>query len=305
MGIRVSKIVEDLKLEILLDGDMNKEIDVSEISRPGLQFAGYYDYFGYMRLQILGRAEFSYLETLNKNTRIERMKKFFKYDIPCVIISRSIIPHKELIEEAKNKNVSILRSNKSTTKLINILMNYLDRELALSTTLHGVLLDVYGVGILITGESGIGKSEIALELIKRGHRLVTDDAVDVRNIDGILYGTCPYITYGMLEVRGLGIIDVSALYGLSSIVNEKVMELVVDFKPWNEQTTFERLGEEFETIDILGVKMKKIIIPVRPGRNLAVIIEAAAANYRYGLVSKVSSIDIINKRIFDMNNNDR
>jgi HPr kinase/phosphorylase len=179
-------------------------------------------------------------------------------------------------------------------------MNYLDDKLAPETRLHGVLVDVYGIGILITGESGIGKSETALELIKRGHRLVADDAVDIKRIDGILHGTSPYITSGMIEVRGMGIIDIPALYGLSSVLKTKKISLVICLEQWKEDENYDRLGIDKEYMNILSVPVRKIKIPIRPGRNLAVIIEAAAANYRYSLISSISPVDVISGRIQEM-----
>lgn len=303
MEITIEKLIEDLKLEILVKGKEGREIEESNISRPGLQFAGYYDYFGYSRLQVLGKAECSFLETMDYELRKKRLDEFFQYDIPCVILSRNLEPHIDLIESARKNNVWVLRSNRITTRLISKTMNYLDRQLAKQTTLHGVLVNVYGIGILITGESGIGKSETALELIKRGHILVTDDAVEIKCIDGILYGTSPYITSGMLEVRGLGIIDIPALYGLSSILEEKTIDFVIHLEQWKKDKSYDRLGIDNETMKILNVSVKKIQLPIRPGRNVAVIIEAAAANYRYGLVSKVSPVETINNRIQEMNNN--
>ncbi|TDT56521.1 HPr(Ser) kinase/phosphatase [Fonticella tunisiensis] len=297
MGLTMEKLARDLKLDIVVEGKANTEIDVNDISRPGLQFAGYYDYFAYSRIQILGKVEWSYLETLDADVRKERLKKFFEFDIPCIIIARGLDPHPELLKFAREKKVWVLKCNCITTRLVNKLINYFDRELAKKTTMHGVLMDVYGVGILITGESGIGKSETALELLKRGHILISDDAVDIKRIDGILYGTSPYITAGMMEVRGLGIIDVSALYGLSSVAEEKTVNLVVQLEQWRDDKDYDRLGVDSETIDILGIPVKRIVLPIRPGRNIAVIIEAAAANYRYGLRTKVSPVETIDKRI--------
>jgi len=179
--------------------------------------------------------------------------------------------------------------------------NYLDSELAPEIRMHGVLVDVYGIGILIIGESGIGKSEAALELIKRGHRLIADDAVDIKEIDGFLYGTCPYITRGMLEVRGMGIIDVSAIYGSSSIILKKKINLVISLINWNEEENFDRLGIDKEFVEILGISVQKMLLPIRPGRNIAVIIEAAAANFRYHATSNITPVDTIEKRINEMN----
>ena len=176
-------------------------------------------------------------------------------------------------------------------------------KLAPETRLHGVLVDVYGIGILITGESGIGKSEVALELIKRGHRLVTDDAVDIKEIDGELIGSSPKITIGMLEVRGIGIIDVSALYGLSSVLQQKDIKLVMHFEHWKNDGDYDRLGTNYEYMDILGTKVRKLTVPIRPGRNIAVIVEAAAVNFRYSLMSNETPVDIIESRINSISDN--
>lgn len=191
----------------------------------------------------------------------------------------------------------LLRTNMQTTRFINKIMNYLDGKLAPETRIHGVLVDIYGLGILITGESGIGKSETALELIKRGHRLVADDAVDIKEIESVLVGKSPYITEGMLEVRGMGIIDVPVLYGLSSVLSEKTIDLVIYLEQWKEGRDYDRLGTDDEHIKILNIPVRKMTLPIRPGRNVAVIIEAAAASYRYSLSGKISPVDTINKRI--------
>ncbi|CDM68465.1 HPr kinase/phosphorylase [Clostridium bornimense] len=297
MSVKINKLIEDMKLEVLVEGNPNVEISVSDINRPGLQFSGFYNYFANERIQIVGNAEWSFLDTLREELRVKRLKKFFKYSVPCIIIARNLKCHKELLEEAINNNTWLLQTEMSTTRCINKLMNYLDKEMAPETRIHGVLVDIYGIGILITGESGIGKSEAALELIKRGHRLVTDDAVDIKNIDGILYGSSPYITEGMLEVRGMGIIDIPALYGLSSVLNEKTIDLVIYIEQWKDGRDYDRLGIQNKTMDILGINVDKIVIPIRPGRNIAVIIEAAAANYRYKFNMKESSVEKIERRV--------
>lgn len=297
MGIKVEKIVKGMELEVVLSGDMDSEINVSDISRPGLQFAGYYDYFAYSRIQILGLVEMSYLDTLSAEVRAERIKKFLEFKIPCIIIARGLKPHNELLEEAKKQNVWVLKSQRITTRLISKIMGYIDRELAENTSVHGVLMNVYGVGILITGRSGIGKSETALELIKRGHMLVSDDVVEVKNIDGVLHGTSPYIISGMLEVRGLGIIDIASLYGLSSILEEKTIDFIIELEEWNSEKNYDRLGAADEKREILNVPVNMIKLPIMPGRNVAVIIEAAAANFRYKNVSKESPLEKVEKRM--------
>ncbi|MCY6957681.1 HPr(Ser) kinase/phosphatase [Clostridium brassicae] len=304
MAISVEKLVEELELEVLVEGKKTSQVKTSDINRPGLQFAGYYSYFANERIQIVGMAEWSFLETMHIEVLKKRMKKFFKFETPCVIIARDLEPHKECIEYAKLNERWILRTKLLTTQLVTKLKNYLDAELAPETRLHGVLVDVYGIGILITGESGIGKSETALELIKRGHRLVADDAVDIKEIDGNLVGTAPYITSGMMEVRGMGIIDVPALYGLSSILKQKTINFVIYLEQWRPEQNYDRLGIDGEYLEILNIPIKKITVPIRPGRNIAVIIEAAAANYRYGLHSKISPVETIDKRMEEMFRNE-
>ncbi len=302
MGVQVLDLVNNYNLEVLVEGDLESNIMVSEINRPGLQFAGFYDYFDNKRIQVVGKTEWSYLKCLDPEVRIRRIKKYFSFPIPGVIITSGLKVHDEFLEEARNKNVTVLRSIDKTTKFINRASNFLDSELAPETRLHGVLVDVYGIGILIIGESGIGKSEAALELIKRGHRLGADDAVDIKEIDGKLYGSCPYITTGMLEVRGMGIIDLSAIYGSSCIVSQKNINLVISLVNWDVNDKYERLGVDKEYMEILGVEVEKIVLPLKPGRNIAVIIEAAAANFRYNATSNCTAVETIEKRIMDSQN---
>lgn len=296
-SVTIEKFIKDFELEVLVEGKKDKLITVNDVNRPGLQLAGFYNYFTPERLQVIGKAEWSFLEDMKAEVRKKRLKKFFSYDLSCVVISRHLEPHEEFIEVAKSKNIWILRSNLVTTKLVTNYTMYMADNLAPETRIHGVLMDVYGVGILITGESGIGKSEVALELIKRGHRLVTDDAVDIKEIDGELLGRSPEITFGMLEVRGIGIIDVTALYGLSSVQSKKRITLAMHFEHWKDDSDYDRLGIDDEYMDILGVKVKKLTLPVRPGRNIAVIIEAAAVNYRHSRMSDVTAVDTITARM--------
>ena len=297
MSVTVDKLIKDFDLEILVEGNPDVSISVNDINRPGLQLAGFYNYFAPDRLQVIGKAEWSFLDDMQSELRKKRINKYFTFEMDCIIISRGLDPHEELMNAAIKKKVWVLRSKLVTTKLMSKITMYLSDKLAPETRLHGVLVDVYGIGILITGESGIGKSETALELIKRGHRLVTDDAVDIKEIDGDLIGSSPNITIGMLEVRGIGIIDVSALYGLSSVQQQKNITLVMHFEHWKDDNDYDRLGINYEYMNILGVNVRKLTVPVRPGRNIAVIIEAAAVNYRHSLMSDVSAVDIIESRI--------
>ncbi len=297
MSVTVEKLIKDFDLEILSEGEKGVEIFVNDINRPGLQLTGFYNYFAPERIQVIGKAEWSFLETMGIELRRKRIDKYFSFNLKCLIITRDLEPQEELMKAALKNKVWVLRTSLVTTKFISKLTIYLAGELAPETRLHGVLVDVYGIGILITGESGIGKSETALELIKRGHRLVTDDAVDIKEVDGELIGKSPRITIGMLEVRGIGIIDVASLYGLSSILQEKDIQLLMHFEHWKDDGDYDRLGLNDERQDILGVKVKKLRVPVRPGRNIAVIIEAAAVNYRHSLMSDVTPVDIIERRM--------
>lgn len=297
MSVTVESLIKDFDLEVLSEGEKGIEIVVNDINRPGLQLTGFYNYFAPERIQVIGKAEWSFLETMGIELRKKRIDKYFSFNLKCLIITRDLEPQEELLKAALKNKVWLLRTNLVTTKFISKLTIYLADKLAPETRIHGVLVDVYGIGILITGESGIGKSETALELIKRGHRLVTDDAVDIKEVDGALVGKSPRITIGMLEVRGIGIIDVASLYGLSSIQPEKDIHLLMHFEHWKDDGDYDRLGLNDDRQDILGVKVKKLRVPVRPGRNIAVIIEAAAVNYRHSLMSDVTPVDIIERRM--------
>ncbi|MHC1721365.1 MAG: HPr(Ser) kinase/phosphatase [Clostridiaceae bacterium] len=299
MVVNVENLITDLDLEVILKGDKNNLIEASEINRPGLQFAGFYNYFANKRIQIVGKAEWSFLDAMQPSLREKRLGKYFEFYNPCTVITRNLEPHDELIENARKNNRWILRTHLLSTRFINKITNYLVSNLAPETRMHGVLMDVYGVGVLLIGESGIGKSETALELIMRGHRLAADDSVDIKEIDGVLHGSAPYITKGMIEVRGMGIIDVAALYGLSSMINSKIIHLVINLESWKEDANYERLGVDHEFMEILNVKVNKFTIPIRPGRNIAVIIEAAAANYRYSRTSNITPADKIDARIIE------
>ena len=304
MSVTVETLIKDFDLEVLVEGEKGVEITVNDINRPGLQLAGFYNYFAPERLQVVGKAEWSFIGDMSRELRRKRVDKYFSFNSQCVVITRGLEPHEEFIKAAKKNKTWLLRTTSVTTSFISKMTIYLSDKFAPETRLHGVLVDVYGIGILITGESGIGKSETALELIKRGHRLVTDDAVDIKEIDGELIGTSPRITIGMLEVRGIGIIDVTSLYGLSSVQESKDINLVIHFEHWKDNGDYDRLGINQDTQEILGVKVRKLKVPVRPGRNIAVIIEAAAVNYRHSLMSDISAVDIIERRMDNLTSED-
>ena len=304
MSVTVETLIKDFDLEVLVEGEKGVEITVNDINRPGLQLAGFYNYFAPERLQVVGKAEWSFIGDMSRELRRKRVDKYFSFNSKCVVITRGLEPHEEFIKAAKKNKTWLLRTTSVTTNFISKMTIYLSDKFAPETRLHGVLVDVYGIGILITGESGIGKSETALELIKRGHRLVTDDAVDIKEIDGELIGTSPKITIGMLEVRGIGIIDITALYGLSSVQESKGINLVMHFEHWKDNGDYDRLGINQDTQEILGVNVRKLRVPVRPGRNIAVIIEAAAVNYRHSLMSDISAVDIIERRMENLTSED-
>jgi len=272
----------DLHLE-LVAGKKGKErkITVSEINRPGLTLTGYFEYFRYERVQVIGRGEHSYLESLPPIRRREILEKFFSYDLPCVVITTGASPVKEFVEVAEKYQIPLFVTNLDTPHFVGELIAYLEEKLAPMTTLHGVLIDVYGLGVLILGESAIGKSECALELIKRGHMLITDDVVEIRQKPGgILMGTGKEMVSHHMEIRGIGIIDVRTLFGMGAILDSTRIELVIRLEEWDETKEYERLGLEQNYTTILDVKVPELSIPVRPGRNIAVLIEVAAMNQR-------------------------
>ncbi len=271
----------DLGLEIVFAGRGRVTLSSYSVYRPGLQLAGFFKYFDSSRILVFGNAEYEYMRDLPPETRRERAKKLLSYpDIPCIILSRDLPVLQEMIEQARLTGCPILRSDKVTTAVMNDLFFYLNKKLAPSMTMHGVLMDISGVGILITGHSGVGKSETAMELIKRGHRLVADDSVIIKRVADSLVGTSPEMIRYFMELRGIGIINIKNMYGSGSILNEKEIELVMELENWEEGKVYDRLGEGTLYETILGVKVMKHIVPVKPGRNLSIIIEVAARNFR-------------------------
>ena len=255
------------------------DITAPDVNRPGMQFCGFYEYFAYERPQVIGKVEMTYLESLEPDARRAMLKKYFSYDLPCVIICRGMTPPPELLEEARARDIAVYKSAAQTTRFTASVINYLGRCLAPRVTRHGVLVDVYGVGILITGESGVGKSEAALELVKRGHQLVADDVVDICRVsDNRLVGECPEMVRHFMEIRGIGIIDIKAMYGVGAVAMSKSIDLVMHMEHWVQGKEYDRLGLNEDTISILDVKVPLQLMPVRPGRNLAIIIEVAARN---------------------------
>ncbi|MCZ8537508.1 HPr(Ser) kinase/phosphatase [Paenisporosarcina quisquiliarum] len=270
----------DLKLVSGQEG-IGRHIAVSDISRPGLEMAGYFTHYPANRVQLLGKTELSFYDMLLPHERKERMKKLCSPDTPAIIVSHDMKVPEELKNASNEEHVPVLTAKMATTRFSSLLTNFLESKLAPTTAVHGVLVDIYGVGVLITGKSGVGKSETALELVKRGHRLVADDCVEIRQeAENTLVGNAPKLIEHLLEIRGLGIIDIMTLFGASAIRSFKRISLVIDLEIWDPQKTYDRLGLEEEKMKIIDTDLHKLTIPVRPGRNLAVIIEVASMNHR-------------------------
>ena len=282
-SVALSKLVEKLDLK-----NVTPEVDIShirittpEINRPALQLAGYFEHFASERVQIIGYVEYTYLKSLDRDVKLANYEQFLSSDIPCVIYSTRTEPDEDMIELAKKYHKPLLSSHRITSDLMAEVIRWLGVELAPCISIHGVLMDVYGEGILIMGESGIGKSEAALELIKRGHRLITDDVVEIHKVsDDTLVGTSPEITRHFIELRGIGIIDVKTLYGVESVRETQSIDLVIKLEEWDKDKEYDRLGLNEEYTEFLGNKVTCHSIPIRPGRNLAIIVESAAVNHR-------------------------
>ena len=256
-------------------------ITVDDVARPGLQLAGYFDHYEPMRLQVMGNVEMSYIEKLHTRERAAIFDRLFSYKFPALLIARGLPPHPECLQMAKKHNITVLRSPEATSSIVSTIITYLKNALAPRVTRHGVLVEVYGEGILLIGDSGIGKSEAAVELLKRGHRLIADDAVEIRKVStNSLVGTAPDLIRNYIELRGIGIINVAKLFGMGAVRTENEINLVVNIVPWNTQEAYDRLGLEDQYMEILDVKIPMNTIPITPGRNLAMILEVAAMNNR-------------------------
>ena len=256
------------------------DIHSADFNRPGMQFCGFYEYFAYERPQVIGKVEMSYLYSMDPQQRVAMYSQYFSYKMPCVICCRGMEPPKDFLDAAREHDIAVYLTQEITTKFSFDCVQYLTHALAPRVTRHAVLVDVYGVGVLITGESGVGKSETALELIKRGHVLIADDVVEVcRVADDTLVGQCPAMIRNFREIRGICIIAIRAMYGVSAVALSKRIDLVIHLEKWVETKEYVRLGMEDEHIKILDVELPLLITPVRPGRNLAIIVEVAARNY--------------------------
>ena len=282
-SVPLTTIVNDFNMQVEYAATDFQAIrlTVADIARPGLQLAGYFDHFEPMRLQVIGNAEMSYLSKLSSNERIRVFDRLFSYKFPALVISRNIRPHQECVLMAQKHNVTLLRSPDATGALISMINNHLTAALAPRITRHGVLMEIYGEGVLLIGESGIGKSENAVELLKRGHRLIADDAVEIKKVSSnSLIGTAPELIRNYVELRGIGIVNVAKLFGMGAVKQENEINLVVNIVHWDHHEVYDRLGLEDQYMDILGIKVPMNTIPVTPGRNLAVILEVAAMNNR-------------------------
>ena len=281
--VKLKEMVERMNLKNLTpDVDMaKKRIEVPDVNRPALQLSGYFEHFDCERVQIIGYVEYTFLEKMADDKKEEIYSTLLSYQIPCIIFCRNLTPEELFLKMAEKAGVPVFITEKKTSEFTSELIRWLNVQLAPCISIHGVLVDVYGVGVLIMGESGIGKSEAALELIKRGHRLVSDDVVEIRKVsDETLVGTAPDITRHFIELRGIGIVDVKTLFGVQSVRETQNIDLVITLEDWNKEKEYDRLGLEEEYTEFLGNKVVCHQLPIRPGRNLAIIVETAAINHR-------------------------
>ena len=305
-SVPLATLVKEFHLEVAFASEDFESIRVTvdDVTRPGLQLAGYFDHYEPMRLQVMGNVEMSYVDKLSASDRAAIFDRLFSYQFPALLIARGFKPHKEILDMAKKHNITVLLTDEPTTVIVSTIIAYLKAALAPRITRHGVLVEVYGEGILLIGDSGIGKSEAAVELLKRGHRLIADDAVEIKKISSsTLVGTAPKLIRNYIELRGIGIINVAKLFGMGAVRDQNEINMVVNIVPWNTQQAYDRLGLDEQYEEILGVKIPKNTIPITPGRNLALILEVAAMNNRQkkmGYNAAVEFTEQINRH-FDEN----
>ncbi len=282
-SVKLGKLIERFNLEVLLGAEdyENRQVSAEDVNRPGLQLAGFFDYFDEKRLQVIGLVETSYLEKVSHEEREQAFARLFQYDFPALILSRGLEPYQECMDMAKKYNKTVLRTNETTSEFMSSLIAYLKWFMSPCITRHGVLVEIYGEGTLLLGESGVGKSETAIELVKRGHRLIADDAVEIKRVAANrLEGTAPELIRHYIELRGIGVVDVRRLFGMSAVKKEANIDLVINLETWKDGAVYDRLGAENLYTSILDVNVPTLTIPVKPGRNLAIIIEVAAMNNR-------------------------
>ncbi|CDO03234.1 HPr kinase/phosphorylase [Oceanobacillus picturae] len=304
--VRTKDLLEHFNLELVAGKDgIHREITTSDISRPGIEMTGYFKYYPKERLQLIGKTEMAYFMELSDADKKDRAINLCTDITPGIVISRGMDIPEALVEAANDSGVPILHSPRKTTRVISRLTNYLETKFAPFTAIHGVLVDIYGVGVLITGQSGVGKSETALELVKRGHRLVADDSVEIRQEDyDSLVGNSPPLIEHLLEIRGLGIINVMTLFGAGSVRSHKKISLIINLEIWDQKKQYDRLGLDEDKMRIMEVDIPKATIPVRPGRNLAVIIEVAAMNFRLKRMG-VNAAEEFSERLTTMIKNEK
>ena len=301
-SVKLGKLIRDFNLEVLRGGEgyEDRAIRTEDVNRPGLQLTGFFDYFDPKRLQVIGRVETTYLSGLPPEERLLRFEELLRHDIPALIISRGLEPYQECMEMAEKHDRTVLRTKETTSEFMSTLIAYLKWYMSPSITRHGVLVEIYGEGTLLLGESGIGKSETAIELIKRGHRLVADDAVEIRRIGDTLTGTAPELIRHYLEVRGIGVVDIQKLFGMSGVKSATQIDLVIQFERWQDEKFYDRLGLDEAHTQIMGVPIPLMTIPVSAGRNLAGIVELAVMNNRqkkYGINSAREFVEQIDSHI--------
>lgn len=306
--VTLQQIIDEFKLEELYLPKSAEEILISEneVNRPGLQLVNFYEYFNPERMQIVGKTEFAYLSTIEENERKDIIDRFFSKKIPVLVITRGLEAFPEMIELAQKYEIPVLRSKDGTSNFVAALIAFLNLNLAPRITRHGVLIEIYGEGVLILGESGVGKSETAIELVKRGHRLVADDAVEIRKVSNIsLLGTSPDNIRHFLELRGIGIINARRLFGVGAVKVTEKIDLVVELEIWNPEKLYDRMGVDNEYVSILGVNVPSVTIPVKPGRNLAVILEVAAMNARQKKMGYNAAHELLGRLGFDLTGKDK
>ena len=281
-SVTVKELLDEFHYTVISGEDsIGKKIVSSEISRPGVELTGYFNYYPAERIQLLGRTEISFISEMTPSEKTIIMRRLSQKETPCFIVARGLPAPKELVRVAKEADIPVISAPSKTTRVSSNITNFLESHLAERISMHGVLVDVFGMGVMITGDSGVGKSETALELIQKGHRLVADDRVDLYQHDDLtLVGEAPDILRHLIEIRGLGIIDVMTLFGAGAVKESNAVNLIVNLALWTRDKKFERLGSTEEVVNILGVSVPKVTIPVRTGRNLAIIVEVAAMNFR-------------------------
>ncbi|NLW53115.1 MAG: HPr(Ser) kinase/phosphatase [Tissierellia bacterium] len=302
-SVKLHVLAEELGLEQITTSTDYYDIEIANrnVNRPGIQLTGYMDEFPHKRIQIIGNVEYSYYMSLEPKERYERFRGILSYDIPCIIFSYNREITEDIIDLAKYYNKTLLVSKYATTKLIGKLGTALEDYLALEESIHAGLLEVYGSGVLIKGKSSVGKSETGLDLITRGHRLVADDVVEIRKIDDKLYGKSPDNIRHFMEIRGIGILDIRRLYGTGSVKTETSIDLVIELEDWQDKKEYDRLGLDEDYVYILDIKVPKLTVPVKPGRNIAMIIEVATRNNRQKRLGYNSALELTNRLFNEIN----